>query len=792
MGWLLTRGRIPYLAVLAVLTAWFGWHAARLGVERDNESLNTRDPTEAGIYERFRATFGSDEDVLLAVSHPRLLEPDGLLLVDALTRQIAGLDGVRHAYSLTNALELVAGDAGAEPAPLIPPPLDAPDTAARARAAVERNPDYTGLFVSADRRTAGILIEIEDRPGDDRYRSRLIAALRDLVAAHGADGVQLHLTGIAVQKHDVSAYIERDQALLIPLAVLTLGAALAAFFRSLLGVALPLAVTGITVVWTLGAYRLAGFQVNAITALLPPISIVLSLAVSVHIIQGWLDHGTRGSGLGARPSSENQANPEPRAPSPNASASPEPRAPSPEWIARIRAVVRRLRFPCFFATLTTALGFISLVTSDLPAVQQFGVFAALGVVISFAVGMTLVPVGLSFVEPPATPLAGPQHRWLRRLLDGAAALATAHPWRILLGLAALTVVSAAGVVRLRNNTDLVRFLRADAPLFRDTMFIDAHLTGPTMLEFVVRRADGAPLTGHDDVRRMAAFERAILRHEQVTGLTSVLALLRQITRAERGGGALELPADDGATAYAFDLLEAAPEQDLIRKTIAADFTAARFNVRVRAVGTAVTAPLADAILAAGARAFGDGYALDATGAFHQVASGSNRLVDSQVNSFALALALVFIAIGVLFRSFTLVLLCIVPNVTPIIWTGGIMGGLGIDLSTGTTMIASAVLGLIVDDTIHYLTQFYRVFRGDAAAAVRAATTSIGAPLVMNNLILVLGFWVGCFGSFKPTIYFSLLSGVTMITGMLCDLLVTPACLMIVHRQRQPVPVCAPS
>jgi predicted RND superfamily exporter protein len=192
------------------------------------------------------------------------------------------------------------------------------------------------MFISADRGTAGILIEIEHRPDDHQYRAALIDALRDLIDEKSGNGVHLHLTGIAAQKHDVSAFIERDQRVLIPLAVVVLGAVLAAFFRRMLGVVLPLAVTGITVAWTLGAYHLAGLSVNAITALLPPVLMVLSLGVSVHIIQGWLE------------------------------------APAGEPIARLRSVLRQLVFPCFFCTATTAIGFASLATSAMPAVQQLG------------------------------------------------------------------------------------------------------------------------------------------------------------------------------------------------------------------------------------------------------------------------------------------------------------------------------------------------------------------------------------------------------------------------------------
>jgi len=455
----------------------------------------------------------------------------------------------------------------------------------------------------------------------------------------------------------------------------------------------------------------------------------------------------------------------------------------------VQGVVRKLVFPCFFCSLTTALGFASLATTDTPAVQHFGLFAALGVLVSFAVGMTLVPVGLSFLAPPVSPKEIPQHPLVRRALGWAAETAAAHPGRVLLVFGAITAVALAGLPRVRNNTDLVRFLRDDAPLQRDTLFIDAHLGGANRLEFVVARRDGAPLTSQGAVRRMAELERAILRREHVAGVSSVLSVLRQIQRAESGGRELVLPGDERASEYAFDLLEAAPEQPLVRKLVAPDFTQARFNVRIHAVGTAVAAELSDSILEEGRRLLGDEYALSATGAFYNVSQDSNRLVAAQVRSFVLAVGLVFLAIGALFRSARLTLIAFVPNVMPVAWTGGLMGFLGIDLSTGTAMIASAVIGVVVDDTIHYLTGFTRAYRGDPREAVRRTTTGTGTALFVNNVVLVLGFWVGAFGSFKPTIHFSLLSGMTMISALVCDLFVTPACLILLDRGRR-APACA--
>ena len=117
--------------------------------------------------------------------------------------------------------------------------------------------------------------------------------------------------------------------------------------------------------------------------------------------------------------------------------------------------------------------------------------------------MSLVPVVLARARPPEHRDAAPAHGRTGAVLEWFADLAIERPGRVLLAFVLLTACAAAGLPRLRNNTDLIRFFRPSAPLFRDTMFVDRHLTGPTTLDFVVARRDGGPLTRADDLRRLA-------------------------------------------------------------------------------------------------------------------------------------------------------------------------------------------------------------------------------------------------------------------------------------------------
>jgi len=264
----------------------------------------------------------------------------------------------------------------------------------------------------------------------------------------------------------------------------------------------------------------------------------------------------------------------------------------------------------------------------------------------------------------------------------------------------------------------------------------------------------------------------------VASVFSVLDLLRPLHRAETGGATLALPDSDDQLRYELELLQLADDRDLPRRFLSTDRTTVRLSVWLHDVGSRTAAEVAATLVEEGARLLGPGYRLVPTGSFYQMTRDSNRLVADMVKSFSLSLGMVLLAILALLRSWRLTLLAMIPNLVPILWTVGLMGWLGIDLSTGTAMIGAVVIGLAVDDTIHYMVHYRRVYAGVVSQAVTTTTLRTGRALMIASLVLVFGFWVGCLGSFKPTIYFSLLVGGTLLGALVCDLLVLPACLVL--------------
>lgn len=732
------RWRIPCLAVIAVTTLLLLTFALGVRIESDNRSMVSNDPDLQVNYDRFRSTFGADETLLLALTRPDLLHPRGLKLVERLTQELAATPGVARVLSLTTARQLVPGELGAEAVPLVAKPY-LEDDLPKLNGALAQNPELAQMLLSRDRRTALFVIDLADDPVQ---QVNGIANVEKLLARYRDQ--ELHLTGTPLLKLAVSRLIQRDQQVIVPFSVLVLALLLLLMFRRLSGLFLPLAVMAITLCWTIGIYSLCGYALNPITGLLPPVIMVISIATTVHLYSAWLQ-------LAGEPGAGNSL------------------------LAR---EMRRLSTPCLFTALTTALGLLSLLVSDVPAVRLFGLFAAVGVMLSFLVNILVAPALLSFLPIPESGRRLYDAGILNRLLQATARLTVNSP-RLVIGVSLLfALVALGGATRIQNNTDLLRFLKADSPLHRDTLMIDQAVGGVNRVEFLLARKDGRGLTTLEDVSRLERLHRFIDGEPGVSGSYSIFHLLRQLHRAETGGSELTLPENRDGLLALFDLLEVAPDQEFLRKLISADFTRLRLSVRTSAMGTSETAGLVKRIGEAATRELGGNYTLVPTGEYYQVVSDSNRLVANVVSSFTLSLATVFGALFIQFRSLKLLALSLIPNLIPLAWTAGLMALLGIDLSTGTAMIAAVAIGLTVDSTIHYLARFQREERGECREAVLRTTMATGRALVISALVLFFGFSVGGLSSFLPTIYFSVLTGVTMVGAVVCDLLVLPASLVL--------------
>jgi hypothetical protein len=408
-------------------------------------------------------------------------------------------------------------------------------------------------------------------------------------------------------------------------------------------------------------------------------------------------------------------------------------------------------------------------------------------------GHTIVLTPLLLASLPDLPprvirafAAGPIERGLCSVVDWV----TRHRATTALAVAGLLAVAVAGLLRIHVETDLVRSLRHASPLAAATRFIDANLTGVNAVEILVPAPRGPDPETLDKVARLEALVRELPDVRKVTGLPDLLA---RVNRAmHRGQDAYaRLPDGPDAETDIDDFIDA------LRKEAPADLgrflgrgadggATLRVNARVPALDSARSQVLFGRIRDAAARV---GLAdVDLTGNFVVFSNMSTTLVRHQIHGLAIALVLILAVMAIQFRSLRLGALCAIPNGAPVLMVYGLMGWAGIALSVPTAMIASVVIGTIVDNSIYLLAPFREAFRQEAnyVMALMDMVRSAGRAVVFSTVTLAVGFWVGMFSSFVPTVHFAILAGAAFLLGLISQFVLLPLVLVLLQPLGRPV------
>lgn len=744
---LLARRRLA-LVLIALLTVALGWRALTLRIDPGVQSMIPTGRGDLEALRTFHARFGSDEVVVIALHSDRLFSRESLGRIDRLTQRVKALPHVAQVLSPTNVRDLEGDELG--PVPVVPyQQVQAGKLKPEAMGTrLGSHPIFGGLLVAKDARTAAVLVELEEPTRLADSSRDLVADLRRLASEVGPDTTAF-VAGIPVEKVDVASYIARDQKIFVPLVFLILAVMTAVLYRHPIGMLVPLAVLTLALVWALGLFGLAGRSLNPVTSLMTPVILVMSLEAAIQLLNQYLAARARG-------------------------------------LAQLAALVeadRRMRIPCFNAALTAAIGFLSLLVLPIPAIRDFGLFTALGIMLGYALTIVATPLLLASLPdfPPRVVRAfepGPIERGLSRVVRWVCD----HPRATGLGVVAVLVLSAVGVAQIRVETDLIRSLRHASPLAAAARFVDEHLAGVNSVEIIV---DGVSVKDPVALDKVARFEDGVRGLPHVRKVTGVVDVLARVNRAvHRGDDAYaRLPDGPDAASDLEDFLarlnEEAPAD--LRRFLAKEGderSTLRIIARVPALDTASSQALFSEIRDAARRSGLPEPTL--TGNFVVFSNMSTTLVRHQAQGLGVALILILAVMSIQFRSLRLGLLCAIPNGAPVLAVYGLMGWSGVALSVPTAMIASVAIGTIVDNSIYLLARFREAFaeRPDYVEALIAMVYASGRAVVFSTVTLAVGFFVGVFSSFVPTAQFGLLTGAAFLLGLISQFVLLPLSLIL--------------
>jgi predicted RND superfamily exporter protein len=352
---------------------------------------------------------------------------------------------------------------------------------------------------------------------------------------------------------------------------------------------------------------------------------------------------------------------------------------------------------------------------------------------------------------------------------------------------AIALLAAAGTRNLRVDTNHINFFSDDHPLGQSARIIDNELSGIYSFQ-VLLEGPAESLGTPDNLQRMDRLANELRRFPDVKKVRSVADYVRRVNKELNDGdpAADVVPSDASAVAQELFVFTLGGEgRRELERVVAGDYSKAQIDVKLRAMSSDVVLELIDKTDALAAGIFaGTGVTATTTGSGRLFSTLDHYLVESQISSFSTAFFTVFAVIFVVFRSVRFGFLTIAPNLLPVLAVLGVMGSLGISVNIATVMVASVALGIVDDDTIHFINRYRREVALGASTdqAIEAATVHEGRASLTTAIINSLAFGVLMFSEYKPTAWFGGLLGLTMAVAFLAEVFILPATIKLLPKQ----------
>lgn len=753
MGWrnavaATTGKRWIILLVVGALTAATFTTASRVRFNNKLDIWFLKDDPHLADYQAFLERFQADKLAVVGLVTDDIFTAKGLHSLDRITRRIEELDQVHRVRSLTNARVFRGEEGTIRIAPLVKKLPRTKEESDAIRAWALNNPLLTGVLVASDGKAAAIVVELDRKTTSIEAVQRVVGDLRSIVEKEKVGAIQIHLGGAPVFESAFNEINKQDMQILTPLTIGLILLLLYLVFRRVLIALIPLIVVFVSLIWTFGLMGALGVQLTTISSPLNGVIIAVGVADSVHVLGEYYRRMQQGE---------------------------------THRDAIVNSVTHLLG-PCFITSLTTIIGMLSLLVSQVRPIREFAIFSSIGVASALLLSVTLVPALLSFIPAPK-----PHHLERRRggvlawLLGNLSSPTRRRSVIVVLTVVPLLVAAGWAIPKIQVGNPGIRMIDADSPVRRDIEVIDARLGGANALEVIIKTAEGG-LKAPDLLARIDHLERQIEKHPGVTSARSIVDSLKELNRVLHEGkkDQYRLPTSQEAVAQYYLLYEG---EDDFKKLVQSNYSVGRMTIRYReAVVPGEDVKRIGRVEEALKAALPDGVTATATGTMELGVRSADYLTDSMIESFLLAFAMVTIIMLFMLRSVRLTLFAMIPNLIPIFLGLGFMSLLKISLNPGTVMIASIILGIVVDDTVHFLFRLkHQTDQGaDIESGIAATVTEAGRPIIITSLALFAGFAVWTFASVVPAQNFGLLSAVIILFALIADLVLLPAMLVLIR------------
>ncbi|MEH0155253.1 MMPL family transporter [Limibacter armeniacum] len=768
--------RIFILIGLVVSTLFMGYYGRN--VKMSYEFMRIIPETDSAMiaYEQFREKFGEDANsFVIGVKDPALFKLENFkkfkALGDKLTQLKMGKDDLSHLKMSESAKDslLNKGINGViSPANLYYLSPDrvqqkfelkkffptVPDTQAQLDSILNEAHKikfYENTIFGKDGATL-MAVSMDPSILNSEARIPLMEKLMDITTAFEEDtGIHLYYAGLPYVRAIMADQVKSELTLFLMLSAAVTALVLFLFFRSISAVVVPLTMIGVIVVWIMGTLGLLGYKITILTGLLPPVLIVIGIPNSIYLLNKYHQEYSR----------------------------------SRDKRKALTTVIKKIGVVTLITNTTTAIGFCVLVLTGISAMQEFGIVAGINIAVTFVISILFIPAVFSYLpEPDTRHLKHLNFKGTQGIIHLLEVAVTHYRKVVYIITAIIIVISFFGAYKIKAVSHMVDDLPEDFHVKSDLRFFEEHFKGVMPLEIVVNTQKKKGFRRNGVLEKVDEIQQYLASNPEITPAVSLVTLLKTANQAFYGGDTVNyrLPSRY-ELAYIMKYLG---NQTNEQKQISTNFSDStgqylRLSMKVADIGSIEMDTLVNRVTK---KIEGDilkdtDLTVDVTGTTLIFIKGNEFLIKNLKQSMLIAFVLIAIIMGTLFGNLRIVIISLIPNLIPLLFTAGIMGYFGVPLKPSTAIIFSIAFGISVDDSIHFLAKYrqeMKLFNGDLKKALIVSIRETGTSMLYTSIVLFFGFIIFIFSAFGGTIALGLLTSITLLVAMITNLILLPSLL----------------
>jgi predicted RND superfamily exporter protein len=526
------------------------------------------------------------------------------------------------------------------------------------------------------------------------------------------------------------------------------------FFRSVRATFISLVVVCIGVMWTFGILGLLNYEITVLTALIPPLIIVIGIPNCIFLINKYQRevnlHGNK--------------------------------------VKSLQRVITKVGNATLMTNVTTASGFATFMLTQSKLLKEFGLVASLSILSIFILCLLIIPIIYTFLPfPKDRHLEHLNKRWIGGFVDWMERMVKERRVTIYAISVVLLAVSIIGIYQIKISGSIIEDMPQDTQFFEDIRFFEKEFDGIMPLEIMVDTKRKKGVMKLSSLKRIDQLEQVINEIPELSRPLSVVSLVKYSKQAYYNGNPkyYQLPTSQENNFILSYARNSTSEVDLLKSFVDSTGQYARITTFMKDTPTDRMERIEEELRSEIGKIFPDDqYNITITGKAHVFQKGTKYLVRNLVISLSLAIFLIAVFMAYMFRSFRMIVISLIPNLLPLIITAGLMGFIGVPIKPSTILVFSIAFGISVDDTIHFLAKYRQelmVNHWKIRKSVYAALRETGVSMFYTSIVLFFGFSVFTISSFGGTVALGGLVSATLLFAMLSNLLLLPSLLLSLER-----------